>query len=155
MPQVFTDGDSRQICVSSLPPLFELPNIYFDKLIPTTKPIYRDGRTLVALTKRLLQFDLPISSAYRFIKTEKNIYDQEIKDNVAIADRLALHTPPNMLELSKAIEEAKESDSSVVPGLVDKMGRPYVFDPILYPKLISQLDEMKDVIGFGPVLVST
>jgi hypothetical protein len=60
-----------------------------------------------------------------------------------------------MLELSKAIEEAKESDSSVVPGLVDKMGRPCVFNPILNPKLISQLDEIKDVIGYGPVLVST
>jgi hypothetical protein len=95
-----------------------------------TEPIYRDGPTLVATTKRLLHFDLPISSAYRFISTEKKLYEKDIKDKVAIANRQALHNAPNMLELNKAIEDARDSDPSFIPDLVDRLGRPYVFDPI-------------------------
>jgi hypothetical protein len=49
---------------------------------------------------------------YRFITTEKKLYEKDIKEKGAVADRQALHNAPNMLQLNKAIEDARDSGKS-------------------------------------------
>lgn len=44
---------------------------------------------------------------------------------------------------------------NVEPPLLGSRGRPYLFHPTLYPNLISRLEEVMDVVGFGPAIVAT
>lgn len=137
----------------------------YSKLLKTANPIpsfdlqyakpRRDGKTLVILTKRICNFDLAESTAYRYVSIEKKLFDSEIKNRVLPADRKALHIQPNMYELDLAYKKAKLPEFKNVPVLKNKMGRPYVFDPALYGRLRNELEEVKDVVGFGPVLVGT
>ena len=60
-----------------------------------------------------------------------------------------------MYGLDLVYKNAKFPEFEGVPMLKNKMGRPYVFGPALYGRLRNQLEEVKDVVGFGPVLVGT
>jgi hypothetical protein len=83
--------------------------------------------------------------------------EQVIAEDVQQANLKAFHTK---VDIVKHVSDYKEAQASVndhneQPPLFGKLGRPYLFHPSYHPDLIRRLEEVMDVIGFGPVMVGS
>ena len=69
----------------------------------------------------------------------------------------SFHTKVDIVTYLAEYENAKDSldNHNVEPSLLGKNGRPNLFHPTLYADLIDRLNEVVDVVGFGPALVTT
>jgi hypothetical protein len=109
---------------------------------------------LIARIFQTYKYKLP---TYTTIAKEKKLMEQEIADEVLEADQKAFHFKVDLMKYVADYENAKNTVQShnVEPLLFGKMGRPYLFHPSNYPNLIKRLEEVMDVIGFGPVMVAS
>lgn len=106
---------------------------------------------------QMYKYVLPRTTAYTLIADEKKLLEKEIKEKVEPSKMRAFHKKVDVVTYLAEYESAKDSleNHNVEPSLLGKNGRPYLFHPTLYPDLIARLNEVVDVVGFGPALVAT
>lgn len=99
---------------------------------------------------------LPRTTAYTIIANEKNLLEEEIANKVVLKDRKSFHTKVDILSYITDYQTAKDNikNHEVEPELLGKRGRPYLFHPSMYPELKMRLEEVIDIVGFGPGIVS-
>ena len=122
--------------------------------------IFINHRTASDLMEVILQtykYALPRTTAYTVIADEKKLLEKEIKDEVEPSKMKSFHSKVDIVTYLAEYENAKDSlkNHNMEPSLLGKNGRPYLFHPTLYPDLIARLNEVVDVVGFGPALVAT
>ena len=118
---------------------------------------HRTAKDLMAIILQMYEYRLPNTTAYTIIAKEKTLMEQEIAEDVLQANQKAFHTKVDIVKYVSDYKEAKASvnDHNDQPPLFGKLGRPYIFHPSNYPELIRRLEEVMDVIGFGPVMVGS
>lgn len=111
----------------------------------------------MAMILQMYQYKLANTTAYVTIAKEKKLMEQEIADEVLQADLKAFHFKVDVVKYAADYEDARNTmqNHNVEPSLFGKLGRPYLFHPTNYPNLIKRLEEVMDVIGFGPVMVAS
>ena len=117
----------------------------------------RSANELMDMMKQIYGHILPRTTAYTTIKNESLLYDAERADKVPIYECKAFHKKIDIVNYVADYEQAKKDlmNHDVEPELLGVRGRPFLFHPTLYPRLIARLEEDMDVVGFGPTLVAT
>jgi hypothetical protein len=109
------------------------------------------------MMKQIYGHTLPRTTAYSTINNEIKLYDDERADKVPFSESKAFHRKIDIVNYVAEYEQAKNNlkNHDVEPQQFGRMGRPYRYHPILYPRLMARLEEVKDVVGFGPMLVAS
>jgi hypothetical protein len=106
--------------------------------------------------KEHIGLDIPDSTARRWIKEEKRLFDlppDSVEGSRAMRSKPCVYEM--LQDLVQARKEIKGMEREAPPDAARKNGRPFTFEPAWYPLLIAKLDSLVSTCGFGVPLVAS